>query len=59
MMTTCCYMTNLVVKTNPVFDKFQVSLEVKQKIEAFMLDQAGATDKIVNHSFITNTLTQK
>ena len=33
--------------------------EVEQKIEAFMLDQAGATDKIVNHSYITNTLKQK
>ena len=30
--------------------------ELKQKIEAFMQSQAGATDKIVGHSFITNTL---
>ena len=29
--------------------------ELKQKIEAFMQSQAGATDKIVNHSFIQNT----
>ena len=30
-------MTNLVVKTKPVFDKFQVSLEVRQKIERHLL----------------------
>ena len=30
--------------------------ELKQKIEAFMQSQAGATDKIVGHSFIENTL---
>ena len=30
--------------------------ELKQKIEAFMQSQAGATDKIVNHSFIKNKL---
>ena len=30
--------------------------DLKQKIEAFMQSQSGATDKIVNHSFITNTL---
>jgi 3-deoxy-D-manno-octulosonic-acid transferase len=30
--------------------------ELKQKIKAFVRGQAGATDKIVNHSFITNTL---
>jgi len=30
--------------------------ELKQKIEAFMQSQAGATDKIVNHSFTTNAL---
>ena len=33
--------------------------ELKQKIKTFVRDQAGATDKIVNHSFITNTLKQK
>ena len=33
--------------------------ELKQKIEAFMKSQAGATDKIVNHTFIANTLEQK
>ena len=33
--------------------------ELKQKIEAFMQSQAGATEKIVNHSMITNTLKQK
>ena len=32
---------------------------LKQKIDAFMKRQAGATNKIVNHSFITNTLKQK
>ena len=30
--------------------------ELKQKIESFMKSQAGATDKIVNHSFTTNSL---
>ena len=30
--------------------------EIKQKIEAFMQSQAGATDKIVNHSFISEAL---
>ena len=30
--------------------------EFKQKIEAFMQSQAGATDKIVNHCTITNTI---
>ena len=30
--------------------------ELKQKIDAFMQSQAGAADKIVNHSFITNAL---
>lgn len=30
--------------------------ELKQKIEAFMQSQAGATNKIVNHSFIKNKL---
>jgi len=30
--------------------------DLKQKIEAFIQSQAGATDQIVNHSFITNTL---
>lgn len=30
--------------------------EIKQKIESFMKSQAGATDKIVNHSFTTNSL---
>ena len=30
--------------------------ELKQKIEDFIQSKAGATDKIVNHSFITNTL---
>lgn len=30
--------------------------ELKQKIESFMQSQVGATNKIVNHSFITNTL---
>lgn len=30
--------------------------ELKQKIEAFMQSQAGATDKIVNHCTITNTI---
>ena len=33
--------------------------ELKQKIESFVQTQSGATDKIVNHSFITNTLKQK
>ncbi|MDA8910299.1 3-deoxy-D-manno-octulosonic acid transferase [Crocinitomicaceae bacterium] len=33
--------------------------ELKQKIEGFIQSQSGATDKIVNHSFITNTLKQK
>ena len=32
--------------------------ELKQKIEAFMQSQAGATDKIVNHSFISKALNQ-
>jgi len=32
--------------------------ELKQKIEAFMQSQAGATDKIVGHSFIAKTLKQ-
>ena len=32
--------------------------ELKQTIEAFMHSQAGATDKIVNHTFITNALKQ-
>ena len=30
--------------------------ELKQKIEAFMQSQAGATEKIVNHTFTTNSL---
>ena len=30
--------------------------EIKQKIKAFMYSQAGATDKIVNHTFTTNSL---
>ena len=30
--------------------------ELKQKIEAFMQIQTGATNKIVNHSFTTNSL---
>ena len=30
--------------------------ELKQKIEAFMYSQAGATEKIVNHTFTTNSL---
>ena len=30
--------------------------ELKQKIEAFMQSQSGATEKIVNHSFIKNKL---
>ncbi|MDA7762505.1 3-deoxy-D-manno-octulosonic acid transferase [Crocinitomicaceae bacterium] len=29
--------------------------ELKQKIEVFMQSQAGATDKIVNHTFISNS----
>ena len=30
--------------------------DLKQKIEGFMQSQAGATDKIANHSFTTNSL---
>jgi 3-deoxy-D-manno-octulosonic-acid transferase len=30
--------------------------ELKQKIDAFMQSQAGAADKIVNHSFIKNIM---
>ena len=30
--------------------------EVKQKIEAFMQSQAGATNKIINHVFIKDIL---
>jgi len=30
--------------------------ELKEKIEVFMQSQSGATEKIVNHSFITNAL---
>ena len=33
--------------------------ELKQKIEAFISAQSGATNKIVNHPFIANTLKQK
>lgn len=32
--------------------------ELKQKIEGFMNSQSGATDKIANHTFITNALKQ-
>ena len=32
--------------------------ELKQKIEAFMQSQSGATEKIVNHSFISKALNQ-
>ncbi|MBT5439050.1 MAG: 3-deoxy-D-manno-octulosonic acid transferase, partial [Flavobacteriales bacterium] len=30
--------------------------ELKQKLDSFMQSQAGATDKIANHSFTTNSL---
>ena len=39
-------------KLNVLGDK----VELKQKIEGFMQSQAGATDKIVNHSFIKNIM---